>query len=429
MSDAQEQVTKLFEDFKQANDQRLSEIEKSATGTADALIVEKTEKLNAAITEAMDQAKAAEKRAEQAEIASKRSGYGEQGEGPQVKAADLATFRAMNKGADVSAEDYIERKAAMSAYLRKGRTEGFDQKAMSVDADPEGGYYVMPDTSGRVASLVYETSPVRQVANVQTITTDALEGFNDLDEAAQAWVGEQTSRTETNTPQIGQWRIPVHEQYAEPRATQKLLDDAMIDIEGWLGGKVADKFARAENAAFVTGDGTLKPRGFTTYGHGTPSASTWNVIERIPTGASGAFASSAPGDALVDTVFSLKSAYRAGAVWMMNRSTLGEVRKLKDGDGNYMLQPQFSQSGLGLSLLGFNVVEAEDMADIASDSLSIAFGNFGLGYQIVDRAGIRVLRDPYTAKPYVKFYTTKRVGGDVVNFEALKLVRFASAAS
>lgn len=429
MSEAHEQVTKLFEDFKQANDQRLAEIEKSATGTADALIVEKTEKLNQAITEAMDEAKAATKRAEQAEIAAKRSGFGGGNGEPVVKAADMEAFKAMAGGAEVSPEDYMERKAALHEYMRKGRDAGLIAKGMSVDSDPDGGYYVMPDTSGRIVQLVYETSPIRQVANVQTIGTDALEGGNDLDEASSGWVGERTSPTETDTPQIGEWRVPVHEQYAEPTATQKLLDDATINIEAWLSGKVSDVFARKENTAFVTGDGTLKPRGFLTYGHGVPSSSTWDVIERIPSGTSGAFASSAPGDALVETVFSLKSAYRAGAVWMMNRSTLAEVRKLKDGDGNYMLQPQFSQSGLGLSLLGFNVVEAEDMPDIAANSLSIAFGNFGLGYQIVDRAGIRVLRDPYTAKPKVKFYTTKRVGGDVVNFEALKLVRFASSAS
>ncbi len=430
MSEAIEKLQDEFKtqlaEFQKANDEAL---EGKAKGIADGIVKERVEKLNESLTDLTDQIKSAEKRAEQAELAAKRNGYGDGDGGERVKAADLNALRALNGGHDVSPEDYMGRKAAIQSYLRKGRESGLVEKAMSVDQDPEGGYYVMPDTSGRIAQLVYETSPIRQVAAIQTITTDSLEGYNDLDEASANWVGEQGTRSETDTPQIGQWRIPVHEQYAEPRATQKLLDDASIDIEAWLAGKVADKFGRTENAAFVAGDGSLRPRGFTTYGHGVPSSSTWNVIERIPTGTSGAFASSNPGDALVDTVFSLKAAYRQGAVWMMNRSTLGTVRKLKDGDGNYMLQPNFTQSGLGLTLLGFPVVEAEDMPDIASNSLSIAFGNFTQGYQIVDRQGVRVLRDPFTAKPYVKFYTTKRVGGDVVNFEALKLVRFASAAS
>jgi HK97 family phage major capsid protein len=179
-----------------------------------------------------------------------------------------------------------------------------------------------------------------------------------------------------------------------------------------------------ENTAFVSGNGNKKPRGFLTYAAGTPSSSTFSVIEQLPTGAAGAFASTNPGDAMINLVYSLKAPYREKAVFMMKRATLAEVRKLKDGQGNYLWQPDF-QLKQGGTLLGFNVVEAEDMPAIAANSLSIAFGDFKAGYQIVDRQGIRILRDSFTAKPYVKFYTTKRVGGDVVNFEAIKLLKFA----
>jgi len=264
------------------------------------------------------------------------------------------------------------------------------------------------------------------VANIVTIGTDRLEGTRDLDEVTTGWVGETEERSETDSPQIGQYVIPVHEQYAEPRATQRLLDDAMFDVDEWLAGKIADKFARMENTAFINGDGEGKPKGFLTYDGGTPDTQNFSVIERVLSGAAGDFAASDPGDALINLVYSLKAVYRGGAVFMMKRATLAEVRKLKDGDGNYLYHPDF-QGGTGGMLLGFPVIEAEDMPEMAADSLSIAFGNFHAGYQIVDRQGLHILRDNLTAKPFVKFYTTKRVGGDVVNFEAIKLMKFAAS--
>jgi HK97 family phage major capsid protein len=279
--------------------------------------------------------------------------------------------------------------------------------------------------SGRIAQLVYETSSMRQVANVITIGTDALEGIHDLNEATSGWVGETEARSETTAPKIGEYRIPVHEQYAEPRATQKLLDDALFNVEEWLAGKIAERLARMENEAFVAGNGVKKPRGLLTYAAGMPGAGTFNVIEQVISGGDGAFASLDPGDALISLVYSLKSAYRENAHFMMKRSTLAEVRKLKDGADNYLWQPDFNMKQGG-TLVGFNVVEAEDMPTIANNSLSIGFGDFKAGYQIVDRQGVRILRDSFTAKPYVKFYTTKRVGGDVVNFEAIKLMKFSS---
>lgn len=417
---AVEQVESLFTKFREANDERLKSIEQNVTA-ADGLLTEKTEKLNAAIDEALDRAKAAE----EAAVSAKRNRLAEAG-AERVKAADLAAF-GRRAGESVGEDEYLEAKGQFRAWMAKGSVGSWVEKAMSVDSDPEGGYLVMPDTSGRIAGLVYETSPMRQVAAVQTISTDALEGLRDLDEAGAGWVSERGSRTATDSPQLGKYRIPVHEIYAMPEATQKILDDAEIDPESWLAGKVADKFARTENTAFVTGDGVGKPRGFTTYTAGTPSATTYDVVEQNATGVSGDFAASDPANIMFDTVYSLKAPYRQGAVWAMNRTTQAAVRKLKDGDGNYLLTPDFRSGSLGVSMLGFSIVEFEDMADIAANSLSIAFGNFGVGYQIVDRTGVRVLRDPFSNKPYVQFYTTKRVGGDVVNFEAIKLIKFGTA--
>lgn len=417
------ELGRTFEAFKESNDRRLKEIEQK--GSADPLTEMKVNRINADMQRAIDSANETKRRMEQMETALHRTPG--QTAGNEWKEMDL--FLRERKGridGDLGIDGYRNYKNALQSYLRKNNAGGnLDEiKALSVGSDPDGGYTVTPDMTGRIAQLVRDTSPMRQVANVVTIGTDALEGINDLNEATSGWVGETESRSETTTPKIGEYRIPVHEQYAEPRATQKLLDDALFNVEEWLSGKIADRLARMENDAFVNGNGVKKPRGFLTYAAGTPSASTFNVIEQIPTGAAGAFAGSNPGDALINLVYALKASYRENAVFMMKRSVLAEVRKLKDTAGNYLWQPDFQQRQGG-TLLGFNVVEAEDMPSIAANSLSIAFGDFNKGYQIVDRQGIRILRDSFTAKPYVKFYTTKRTGGDVVNLEAIKLMKFA----
>jgi HK97 family phage major capsid protein len=415
---------RAFEAFKEANDQRLREIERR--GQADPLTEMKVNRLNSEITRAIDSADAAKRRVDQIETAMHRSPMS--GGGDDWKEAE--TFMLERKGfinGDMGIDAYRQYKGAFRGYLRKNNAgSGVDEiKALSVGSDPDGGYTVTPDMSGRIATLVRETSPMRQIANVVTIGTDALEGIHDLNEATSGWVGETETRTETAAPKIGEYRIPVHEQYAEPRATQKLLDDSLFNIEEWLSLKIAERLSRMENESFIHGNGVKKPRGFLTYAAGTPSAAGFNVIEQLPSGGAGAFASDDPGDALINLVYALKSAYREKAVFMMKRSTLAEVRKLKDPNDNYLWQPDF-QMQQGGTLLGFNVVEAEDMPAIGTDSLSIAFGDFNAGYQIVDRQGIRILRDSFTAKPYVKFYTTKRVGGDVVNFEAIKLMKFSA---
>jgi len=336
-------------------------------------------------------------------------------------------------GGDSTAVDDQHTKAALLKYLRRGEQRLTEserghleamQKALSVDSDPDGGYVVTPQMSARIVQFIRETSPVRQVADVQTISTDALEGLFDGDEAGAAWVGERGTRAETDTPQLGMWRIPVHELYAKPKATQKLLDDASIDIEAWLQRKVANKFARTENLAFVLGSGVGQPRGFMTYADGT----TRGTIERIPT----LDATHIAPEAVINAVYALKSAYRAGAVWAWNRASVGYIRTLRDdsgaaaGTGQFLWSPGFG--GEPSTLAGYPIIEMEDLADLGTGgNLPGAFGNFRSAYTIVDRIGIRVLRDPYSAKPYVEFYTTKRVGGDVVDFEALKVLEVAAS--
>ena len=413
-----------FEEFKAANDARLAEIEKK--GSADALLDEKIARIEADLD-------IAQKRADEAVLAAKRqSRMVTDTEGNEVnldaKALAWARGIARSRGTDVREfgnSGMAAYKSALDAYLRKEeRTLSSDEvKALSVGSDPDGGYVVHPDMSGRIVTRIFETSPMRAYASIQTISTDALEGLFDLNEASSGWVGETDSRAVTNTPQLGKWRIPVHEVYAKPQATQKLLDDAAINMETWLTTKVAEKFARVEAAAFVSGDGMSKPRGFLTYGSGTTLPGT---IEQLPTSASGAFAADPNGaDVMINALYGLKTQYRANATWFMNRATLKLVRKLKDGDSAYLWAPGIA-AGQPSTLLGYPVASFEDMPDPASNSLSIAVGDMREAYQIVDRIGIRTLRDPYSAKPYVEFYTTKRVGGDVVNFEAIKLIKFGS---
>ena len=414
-----------FEEFKSANNERLSQIEKS--GVADPLLTDKIEKLTAAMDAKQDALTEVQKRLEKAETAAARHPRsGASGDDMEAKARKWAIGNAKRRGVqadtDFGATEMAEYRKAFTTYMRKGQmAEELHAKALSVGIDPDGGYTVEPDTSGRIVQKVFETSPMRQVASAQTIGTDALEGLFDLDEAGANFVGETAGRPETDTPQLAKWRIPVHELYAFPFATQKVLDDSELDLESWLATKVSDRFARRENAAFVNGDGVGKPRGFLTYAAGTNLPGT---IQQLGTGASGAFAAAPDGgDVLLNAIYSMKQTYRANARWHMNRSVVGAVRQLKDTDGRYLWQPGLVM-GQPSTLLGFPVLEFEDMPDIAANSLSIAFANMAEAYQIVDRQGIRVLRDPYTSKPFVGFYSVKRVGGDVVNFEAIKLVKF-----
>lgn len=303
------------------------------------------------------------------------------------------------------------------SYLRWGDAQSnpnLDLKAMSVGSDPDGGYWVTPVMMTRILSKVYESSPMRAICDVQTISTDALEFPIDDGEFGYGWVGEQETRSETTTSSTGVQRIPVHELYAEPRATQKLLDDSAVDVESWIADKIGQRFGRIEATGFVSGNGIKKPRGFLTYSDGT----TRGYIEQYQS----AVAASFNFDDVITLMTKLKEFYRAGAVFLCQRTTVGTMLLLKDGNGQYIWRPG-ATAGEPSVLMGHQVYMAADMEAVGSAALALAFGNFKMGYTIVDRLGISTLRDPFTAKPFVKFYTRKRVGGDVTEFEAIKLLK------
>lgn len=427
MSEIKETVdalNKAFHEFKQSNDERLKQVE--ARGTADPLLAAKVDNANADISKLSNAIKDLGKAHDELELSMQRAAPANDSE-----AKALAEFKQHTRGRahdGVNVEQYRAYKNAFSSYLRRGDAVPADiRAAMSVGSDPDGGFYVTPDTSGAIVKKIFETSPIRQIASVQPISTDALEGFADTDEQAGGWVSETGARSDSTTPQGKKYRIPVFEMYSQPSATQQLLDDASVNIEAWLADKVSDKLARLENTAFVSGNGVTQPRGFLdrTTAATADSSRAWGTLEHLVTGTSASFGTAPNGsDKLIDLVHKLKKGYRTGAVWVMNSVTLGEARKLK-ANGEYIWLPSMT-AGQNSQLLGFEVVEAEDMPAIAANSLSIAFGNFKIGYQIVDRQGIRTLRDPYTNKPYVRFYTTSRVGGDVVNSESIKLLKFAA---
>lgn len=289
-----------------------------------------------------------------------------------------------------------------------------EYKALMVGSDPDGGYLVPTSTSSRIITKVYETSPIDELATHESVSTDALEIPIDTDEAGAGWVGETDARPETGTPQVGVQRIPVHEMYAKPKATQQLLEDAGIDVEAWLSRKVAEKFARMRALAFISGNGIKKPRGILTY----PSGSN-GLRGTIMQVASGNATGLTP-DGLIQLLFSLKDRYLANANWLMKRGTVASVMLFKDEQGQYIWRPGL-QEGQPSMLLGHSIRRADDMPAVAAGALPVAFGDFRAGYTVVDRLGIRVLRDPYSSKPFVEFYTRARVGGDVVDFEAFAL--------
>ncbi len=396
--DAMDEFMSAFDAFKDANDERLGQIERKLS--ADVVTEEKVERINRALDR-------------------------------QKKTVDdLALALARPElGAERGDPVRREHKDAWSLYVRKGEMHGLRQieaKALSVQSDPDGGYLVPSDTERLIDRIVTQASPIRSIAGVRQISGASYKKPFTTSGLSSGWVGETESRAETQTPQLSELEFPAMELYAMPSATSTLLDDAAINIDQWLAEEVQTVFAEQEGAAFVNGDGVRKPRGFLSYPVVADASWSWGNVGYITTGVSGDFSSTSPSDALIDLTFAIKAGYRANASFVLNRRTQARIRKLKDQEGNYLWQPGLT-AGTPASLLNFPVTEAEDMPDVAANSFSIAFGDFKRGYLIVDRLGVRVLRDPYSAKPYVLFYTTKRVGGGIQNFEALKLLKFGTA--
>jgi HK97 family phage major capsid protein len=309
-------------------------------------------------------------------------------------------------------------------FLKYMEMHNLESHALSVDIDSDGGYVVFPQYEDIRKTREFESSPIRQVANVMTISTDRLIIPVDQDEAtAGGWTGERATPSDTDTPDIKQIEIPVHGQYAQPKATQKILDDAAINIEQWLGNKITDILNRTENTAFISGNGVAKPKGILSYSAwATNGTYEFDKIEQINSGAAASFTA----DGVFDLQNSLKEIYQSNAVFLTKRASFGAIMKLKTGDGEYLFNRMLDKNvGTPFSLLGRPLLFANDMQALGANNLAMAYGDFKAGYQIIDRKGIQVVRDPYTSKPYVIFYATKRVGGAVINFEAIKIQKLA----
>ena len=317
---------------------------------------------------------------------------------------------------------------AFAAYLRSGDDDGLrgltlEGKGLSTAVAADGGYLVDPKTADTVRSTLSSTASIRAVANVVTVDATSYDVLIDHTEMGAGWATETEAVAETDGPQIDRITIPLHELSALPKASQRLLDDSAFDIEGWLAQRIADKFARSEAAAFVSGDGVDKPRGILSFPQIANDLWQWGNLGYVATGADGGLGDN---DAIVDLVYALGAEYRANATFVMNSRTAGLVRKLKDADGRFLWSDGLA-AGEPARLLGYPVLIAEDMPDPASGATSIAFGDFGAGYTVAERPDLRVLRDPFSAKPHVLFYATKRVGGGVSDFAAIKLLKFSAS--
>jgi HK97 family phage major capsid protein len=328
----------------------------------------------------------------------------------------------------VAAEAEPPHQKAFAAYLRAGDDDGLrnletEGKAMSTSVAADGGYLVAPQMAESIQGVLLGAASIRAVATVVNVDASAYDVLIDRTEAGAGWASETAAVTETGTPQIERITIPLHELSALPKTSQRLLDDAAFDIEGWLAARIAEKFARAEAAAFVSGNGVDKPKGFLDYGKVANASWAWGSLGFIVSGSATTVTSTDP---LVDLVYALGAEYRAGASFVMNSKTTGVIRKLKDADGRYLWSDGFA-AGEPARLLGYPVLIAEDMPDIGAGAHPIAFGNFARGYTIAERPDLRVLRDPFSAKPHVLFYATKRVGGAVSDFAAIKLLRIAAS--
>ncbi|MGR3513308.1 MAG: phage major capsid protein [Paracoccaceae bacterium] len=326
-------------------------------------------------------------------------------------------------------EDEAPHQKAFNAYLRTGedadlRGLDLEGKAMSTAVAGDGGFLVDPQTSASIQSVLRGAASIRQIANVVNVEATAYDVLIDSTETGAGWASETANATETATPTIDRISIPLHELSALPKISQRLLDDTAFDIETWLSGRIADSFSRSEASAFINGDGVDKPFGFLNHAKVLHTSWSWGNIGYIRTGTDGDFNSNDPGAGLVNMVYSLGARYRANATFVMNSQTAGRVRQIKDAEGRFLWTDGLA-AGEPARLLGYPVLICEDMPDIANGADAIAFGDFNAGYTIAERPDLRILRDPFSAKPHVLFYATKRVGGDVSDFAAIRLLRFS----
>ncbi len=395
--EALENLTRSFEIFKSTNDERLAEIE--SKGQADILTEEKMDRLS----KEMDRIQA------------------------KAKSLHAAQARpALSAKADQDAIKIEQKRQFFDGFIRKGLDAKLDQKALSTTVDADGGFAVPVELDQQIEKRLRDLSPIRGDANVVAIGSSRYKKLVNTGGITSGWISETGARVETATPTLQEIIPPLGEIYANPAATQAMLDDGNFSVENWLSEELAEEFSFQENNAFVNGTGVNQPKGYLQY---TVSAAgddsrTFGELQALNTGVAGDWAASDPSDILVDIIHSMKSGYRAGAKFYMNTSLLAEIRKFKDVDGNYLWRPAL-ENGTPSTLLGYPVVEVAEMPVKAASSLSLCFANMKRAYTVTDRMGTRILRDPYSNKPYVHFYTTKRVGGAVTNDQAIKLLQFA----
>ena len=389
------QINQAFEEFKATNDAALK------NKADDTVVSEKLANINAAITEMTTALEKAQ--------------------------ADLAAAQLGGAGGDTVSPEAKAHAAAFNTFFRKG-TEPANMRELEVQAklttqsDADGGYLVPEELEGTIDRVLGTQSAIRAISRVINISGQTYKKLVNMGGATSGWVGESGARAETSTPTLREIAIHAHELYAMPGATQTALDDSYFNVEQWLADEVSIEFAEQEGEAFVTGNGVDKPRGILSYNTVENASYSWGNLGYVETGAAAAFHADNPADALIDLYYAVKSGYRQGASFLTSDAVLGTIRKMKDGDDNYLWAAP-TAAGEVPTILQKPVITDDNMPALGADAFPVAFGNFQRGYLIVDRQGVRVLRDPFTSKPNVLFYTTKRVGGGVVNFEAIKLLK------
>lgn len=392
-------ITKNFETLKVENDAALKK--------ADGVQSEKVDRINNAIGVEMKKLQ----------------------DGLDDTAKQIAALKLGGNGKDVD-PDKKAHAQGFDKYFRKGVDAGLRElevkAAMSTDSDPDGGYVVPFEMEAAIDRVLGTVSAMRSLATVRQISTGMYKKPVGLGGATSGWVGERETRSETNTPTLSVLEFPAMELYAEPRATQAMLDDAAINVENWLADEVAIEFAEEEGAAFISGTGVNRPRGLLSYDTVVDTSYAWGKLGFVVTGEAADLIAEDPVDPFINLIYALKQGYRSNARFIMNRTLQAKIRKFKDDQDNYMWTPPFMggvQVAQPAQFLGYPIVDDDNMPNVGANVFPVAFGDFRRGYLIVDRIGIRVLRDPFTSKPYVKFYTTKRVGGGIQNFEAIKLLK------
>ena len=351
--------------------------------------------------------------------------------GQRIDAIDRKNSETRRPALSTGSVEDAPHKKAVAAYVRTGDEDALralevEAKGLNTQVAAEGGFLIDPQTAATIDTVLRSGASLRAISRVVHVEAAAYDVLIDHEEIGAGWIDEITPAAETTAPTIDRISIPLHELSASPVASQRLLDDAAFDVEGWLAERVADRFLRAESDAFVNGDGVNKPRGFLTKPEVANDSWTWGNIGYVATGSDGAFDPNNPGDALVDLVYALNAEYRSGSVFIMNSKTAGEVRKMKDNQGRFLWMEGLQATQPPL-LVGYPALIVEEMPDVGSGAHAIAFGNFAHGYTIAERPDLRILRDPYSARPNVTFFATKRVGGDVTDYAAIKTLKFATS--